>query len=166
MLHNLQSLTIALSIFSWVELHSLSAQDGKQEMRIERLAWLAGSWGSSQDARETEEHWMSPKGGLMLGMNRTIDKARKTSFEYLRIEQRSTAAGKRTIWYVASPSGNAPTEFKLTKLENEEVVFENLTHDFPQYVIYSRNGDALTARIEGEIAGEKKVVQWNWKKLP
>jgi hypothetical protein len=37
------------------------------------------------------------------------------------------------------------------------VVFENLSHDFPQRVIYRRNADSsITARIEGTVNGEAR----------
>jgi len=48
-------------------------------------------------------------------------------------------------------------------LTSEKVVFENLSHDFPQRIIYSRAGDKLTARIEDE-SGEKGM-QWSWTKM-
>jgi hypothetical protein len=40
------------------------------------------------------------------------------------------------------------------------VVFENEAHDFPQRVIYRREGDRLLARIEGKIGGKERSADW------
>ena len=52
------------------------------------LAWLAGSWVERKDGVETEEHWLPPKGGMMVAMNRTVrGPGKRTSFELLRIDE-------------------------------------------------------------------------------
>jgi hypothetical protein len=54
---------------------------------------------------------------------------------------------------VANPNANCPqTDFKLTRLARQEVVFENPAHDYPKRVIYRKNSDgSLVASID---AGE------------
>jgi hypothetical protein len=42
-------------------------------------------------------------------------------------------------------------------------VFENPEHDYPQRIIYQREGNLLIARIEGEVSGEAKGQQWQWQ---
>ena len=44
------------------------------------------------------------------------------------------------------------------------VVFENLSHDFPQRIIYSRKGKQLCARIEGTLQGKEEGEEWCWDK--
>lgn len=84
----------------------------------------------------------------MIGMSRTVVATRTAAFEFLRIEERGEA-----IYYVASPKGRCPaTDFKLTRLSGQEVVFENPEHDFPKRIIYRKNSDGgLTATVD---AGE------------
>src|SRR5690606_11418350 len=36
------------------------------------LAWLSGSWVGSADDGTTEEVWTEPRGGMLLGVNRTV----------------------------------------------------------------------------------------------
>jgi hypothetical protein len=44
-------------------------------------------------------------------------------------------------------------------------VFENLNHDFPQRIIYWREGEStLHARIEGSIKGKERKEEWHWRK--
>ena len=45
-------------------------------------------------------------------------------------------------------------------------MFENAAHDFPQRVLYWRDGEALVARIEGTIAGKEKSEEWRFSRAP
>jgi hypothetical protein len=45
-------------------------------------------------------------------------------------------------------------------------VFENPGHDFPQRLIYRRDGDRLTARIEGQAGGRTRTVEWAYRAAP
>ena len=59
--------------------------------------------------------------------------------------------------YLASPAGrHPPTPFRLIELDNSE-------HDFPQRIIYWRDGDTLHARIEGTQDGKPQAVEWQWQ---
>jgi len=128
---------------------------------VETLAWMAGSWGSAPGAMETEEHWTAPKAGSLLGMNRTTKGGKTVMFEFLRIEARPDG-----IYYLASPGGRPPTPFKLKESDKEKVVFENPEHDFPQRILYWKNGQSLCARIEGTQKGKPAGQEWCWKRLP
>lgn len=124
---------------------------------LPELSWLAGYWTSSEDGTTIEELWTNGSGYMMLGVHRDVYANGRSSFEYLRIMR--TREG---IVYVASPGGKPGTAFNMTENKDQKVVFENLEHDFPQRIIYSRSGDTLTARIENE-AGDKSM-EWIWTK--
>ena len=114
---------------------------------ISDLGWMAGGWQTDPTGRMvSEEHWMRPAAGSMIGMSRTRVGDRTVSFEFLRLEERGDA-----IYYVASPKGRCPaTDFKLTRLSAQEAVFENPQHDFPKRIIYRKNSDGgLTAIVDG-----------------
>ena len=96
----------------------------------------------------------------MLGVARTVRASGKTSFEYLRI-----AKSDKGIRYIASPGGGPATEFPLVSLEGKKVAFENKEHDFPQRISYWLDGDgALHARIEGDVQGKTRSMEWRWEK--
>lgn len=114
---------------------------------IQGLAWIAGDWQSARGGRaQVEEHWTVPAGGSMIGMGRTVAGNKTVEFEFLRIEQRGDE-----IFYIANPNANCPqTDFKLTRLSEQEVVFENPAHDYPKRIIYRKNSDgSLVASIDG-----------------
>lgn len=134
---------------------------GRQETEaIERLAWLSGCWTQSRANGVVEEQWMTPRGGSMLGMSRTVIGGKTTEFEFVRI-----AIVDGALAYVARPSGQAETAFPVKSIEDGVVVFENLSHDFPQRIIYRRNADAsVTARIEGTVNGEARGRDFPYKR--
>lgn len=133
---------------------SVSAAD------LSELEWLAGSWILTKGDRTTEEQWMRPSGGMMIGMSRTLDSGKVNGFEFVRIEQRGD-----DLFYIAQPQGRPPTEFKLLKSSQSEVVFQNLQHDFPQQITYTHNKDGgLTARIQGPGKNGPKSFSYEYKR--
>ncbi len=124
------------------------------------LGWLSGSWFSVDAGSESEEHWTHPRGATMVGMARTLVAGQTQFFEYMRIEARENGE----IVLLASPKGREPAvEFTLTSKEATKVVFENLTHDFPQRISYWREGNRLFARLEGDVGGESNSVTFEWR---
>lgn len=128
------------------------------EVSLDELAWMAGAWKGSAGDVSMEEFWTEPLGGIMLGLHRNIIPGRSPFFEYLRIEQRDS-----DVVYVASPRGLDATEFVLVSAGPAEAVFENQEHDFPQRIMYRREGDFMTSRIEGVLSGELMSRQWKWR---
>ena len=109
------------------------------------LAWMSGAWCSRVDGAEVEETWLAPRGGLMIGVNRTTADDRNAGFEFLRIE----AENGMPVRYLAQPGGQAPTAFALEARGENWIRFENPEHDFPQRIEYRRDGDRLAAVISG-----------------
>ena len=124
---------------------------------LDALAWMAGSWsGTSPRGIEMEEQWTVPKGNSMIGMHRDVGKGRTLGFEFLRIEQQGDA-----IVYLSMPNGRSPaTPFPLKEVSGMRVVFENPAHDFPQRIIYWKDGADLRARIEGTNNGKEGSQEW------
>jgi hypothetical protein len=125
---------------------------------VSSLAWLSGAWSGTSDGLFMEEHWMQPLGATLVGMHRDVKDGRTTSFEFFRIEEQ-----QGRLVYLASPHGAAPTPFTATEVLSERVVFENTAHDFPQRIIYWREGDVLHARVEGTVRGKLQAEEWAWR---
>lgn len=120
------------------------------------LDWLAGAWCTDDGKLTSEEHWLSQRGGLMLGMSRTITK-RGTEFEFIRIELDSKGAR-----YIAQPSGGPATVFELVEAKERSVLFANPQHDFPKRIRYTRHANTLTARIDG--GDDRSAREFVWKR--
>ena len=128
----------------------LAAPLAAQSSAIDRAGWLAGCWELRTPTRLTIEMWMPPAGGMMLGASRTTMGERVREFEQLRLVTHGD-----TLVYHASPSGQAPTDFRsVLPIVAGELVFENPAHDFPQRIRYRRiSTDSLVARVEAGARG-------------
>ena len=136
------------------------AQEAKNSLA--KLSWFAGCWEMTSSAKGVTitEMWMKPAGGLMIGSGRTVSGDKAIDFEFLRIVEDPDG-----IFYVARPSENKEeTRFKLMRSTSNEAVFENPAHDFPQRVIYRRDGAKLNARIEGTKDGKTRAVDFHYNR--
>ena len=110
------------------------------------FAWLAGSRSMKGNVL-VEERWTEPASNMMLGLSRTVRGDKVVEFEFLRIESRADG-----LYYVAQPGGRPPTEFKLSRWDGTEAIFENPQHDFPKRVIYRKQPDNVVwAKVDGGV---------------
>ena len=132
----------------------------EKKTTIADLAWLAGCWDGSGGGREYLEQWMKPSGQTMLGMSRTVMNGKTVAHEFVQIREQ-----EGDLFYIAKPSGQAEASFKLIKYNNQEAVFENPQHDFPQRIIYRLEKDgSLAAAIEGMSKGKLKHIDFPMKR--
>jgi len=126
---------------------------------ITSLAWLAGHWRSESDGSIVEELWLPPRGGILLGLNRTVaGDGRRTGFEYLRIQRNG-----EDLEYVASPGGRSPTSFRLVEQTSDRVLFTNPEHDFPKRIEYRLEGEyTLLVRATDD---EGRGPSWTWRRI-
>ncbi len=130
---------------------------GAAEPDIEKMAWLAGCWTSDSAESGSGEHWTPLAGGTMLGTSRTVRRGDTVEFEFMQL--RHLPDGK--LAFIAMPSGQRATVFPLLRISDSEAIFENLQHDFPQRVVYARDGESkLRARIEGMRNGTLQVIEF------
>ncbi len=125
---------------------------------INELDWIIGKWTSTSGAESMTEHWQKEAGAL-IGEAWFISSNDTISSEQLKIITRGN-----DIFYIASPSDQMTTEFKLKQLNDNEVLFENPEHDFPQSIYYKRlSSDSLYAKIEGKINDQPQAMEFFWK---
>ncbi|MHB1051063.1 MAG: DUF6265 family protein [Bacteroidota bacterium] len=125
------------------------------------LGWLSGHWIHETGKIQIEEMWSQPSGNSLIGWSRTIENGKLGFYEFMII--RRTAAGQ--FAFIAKPSGQEGAEFPLTEVREGYVVFENVSHDFPQKISYRLVGkDSLIGRIEGTVNGKFRMVEFPYKR--
>lgn len=152
----------ALVVLAASALSSFTASAQSTEL-MAPVAWLAGCW--SADGREpgSVEHWLPPAGGTMLGVSRTVKGGKTVETEFMQM--RSNSDGQ--LVYIALPSGQKETTFVLIKATENEVIFENAKHDFPQRIIYRRLPEKrMIARIEGMRSGVLRGMDFPMSRIP
>jgi len=127
------------------------------------LEWMSGYWLSCEGGREVAEVWLTPRLGLMAGVNVTVRDGR-VGWEMSRIAALD-AAPDAPFAYFAEPEGQGVTVFPVVDSGDDRVVFEQARgDDFPKRIVYERQDDALIARIEGVIGGEERTVRWRFRR--
>lgn len=120
---------------------------------VSSLEWLAGCWAIEGGEPGSGEQWMLPAGGTMLGVGRTVRRGRAIAHEFMQI--REVEPGR--LAFIARPSNQQEASFPLLRFGVNEVVFENLAHDFPQRVTYRLiDTRTLHARVEGTVNGPRR----------
>ena len=132
-----------------------------QDDQLAQLKWLAGCWELNRGNLLGTEMWMAPSGGMMLGASRTVAGPTVREWEQVRL----TARDGRVV-YTASPSGQSQTDFTATVVSDSGFTVENLSHDFPQRIIYKRHGaDSLIARIEGNTPSGPRGIDYPMRRV-
>ncbi|MBI3730798.1 MAG: hypothetical protein HY254_21000 [Burkholderiales bacterium] len=128
---------------------------------IQDVHWLQGCWQAAGAEAGSEEHWLAPAGGSMLGMGRTIRKSKTVAWEFMRIQENADS-----LVFTALPSGKQEASFQLLSLDKQRIVFENPRPEFPQRVIYQLNTDgSLLGRIEGKMKDQEKGIDFPMLKI-
>jgi hypothetical protein len=142
-------------------LTALTAGAAAAPPTIADFSWLSGQWCRTAGGESIEEHWLAPRGDLMLGISRTIRAGKTKSFEFVRIEVGTTTS------YIAQPQGRPPTIFRLTASGANWARFENSAHDFPQRIEYRRMPNGLLAEIAGPGKdGKENVIPIDYVACP
>ena len=144
------SLVVALTISGSFQAAKPAAED---------VGWLAGCWGFTRNGRHVVEQWMPPEGGTLIGVSRTVANGKTAEYEFLLIRP-----GANGLEYVAKPSRQPEAIFTASRVTATEAVFENPAHDFPKKIMYTRNGDTLTAAIEGPMNGQTRRIEFPYTK--
>jgi len=131
-----------------------------QAQDVTKLSWMTGCWELSRGSMVIEEQWTKPRGGIMLGVSRTVKGDKAVSTEFLKI-----APEGGVLVYTPRIGNREPVPFKLLRISETEVVFENPTHDFPQRIIYRKQEGGLFARIEAGEKGKEKGQDIPMKKV-
>lgn len=128
---------------------------------VGQLGWLSGHWRTEAAANGswTEEIWSGAEGRSLIGVNRTVRGDDTRAFEFMRI-----AADSAGPAFFGSPGGDPPVRFAMVEARHHHVAFENRAHDYPQRIVYRRDGDALVATIS--LADGSRPQSWTFRRRP
>jgi hypothetical protein len=124
------------------------------------LFWLSGCWQGRQGTAVVEEMWSKPAGTTMIGLGRTVKNNQTVSFEFMQFREQNG-----TLAFLPQPQGGAQVTFPLKESARSKFVFENLSHDFPQRVIYERKNSLLVASVEGTENGKFSRQEFVMRKV-
>lgn len=124
----------------------------KPKSKLEKADWLLGAWVGEAGGNRMSETWVKA-GNSAYKAETYLTFGTDTLFrEYSRLNK----AGSSLHCIITIPDQNdaKPVVFKLTKQEDDLLVFENQEHDFPQVIVYQHQGDSIIAEISGMQGGK------------
>lgn len=133
------------------------------------LAWLEGCWRGSVNQREFNEHWLPPRGNLMVGASHIVFQGKTQGYEFLRLEVRPDG-----VYYVAVQSGQKESAYRLVERSVDEAAgrndelftFANPALDFPSRIIYRRGAEGwLYATVEGKVGAAPRQVIYPMRRI-
>jgi hypothetical protein len=142
-----------------------AAPQASEPSPLAPLAWLEGCWRGSANRREFREHWMPPRGNLIVGVSQTVMNDKTLDFEYLRIEPRADG-----VYYVILPPGRNEAAYKLTGQPaagaDDEFVFTNPALEFPRKITYRHGAQGwLYATVAGTVKGADKEITYPMRRI-
>jgi hypothetical protein len=135
----------------------------KKAKALDKFEWLEGSWEGVTEEVTMRESWTKVSDELMTADAYVLAGTDTVFREYVKLR----AVNDSTVHYIVYIQGVPDsTSFVLVKYENDEALFENPEHDFPQRVVYKKMGiDSLNAYIEGQVDGKTKREEFPYKRV-
>ncbi len=127
----------------------------------EKMRWLLGSWRRETERSVTHETWRRLSDHTFEGESVRISKAGgDTTFT----ESLLLAEMQGELFYLPKVAENPiPVAFKAVAFEDDQIVFENVEHDFPQRITYKQPAaDSMTCIIAGPVDGKDRQVSFDF----
>lgn len=142
----------------------LSACSAAHNSQLDKTEWLIGTWENKTPEGSLYEKWGKISETEFSGMSFVIDGQDTVVFETIRLVQEQ---GKLVYIPTASgQNGGQAIRFPLTKFSESKLIFENPTHDFPQFITYTKLAkDSLIAEISGSVDGKESKQAFPMRRL-
>ncbi|AWK05016.1 hypothetical protein HYN56_12570 [Flavobacterium crocinum] len=132
---------------------------------LAKAEWFIGEWGNKSPEGELTERWKKENDSVYLGESYfVVGEEKDTVFgEHVRLEETN---GKLS-YIVTVPGQNQelPVSFEMTSATDNQIVFENPKHDYPNKIIYNLVAkDSLIAEISGLKKGKPNTERFVMKK--
>jgi hypothetical protein len=135
-----------------------------QSQTVNDLSWILGSWVMKTEGLELTETWIQNSEILFTGKGIGLV-GKDTVFQ----EEMQLSFRENGIFYIVKAYGQNNDGFVSFKLVNHgfnTFVFENMSHDFPNTIVYRKKDEnSLDAWIEGKKNGIIKTDNFEFKKL-
>ena len=132
--------------------------------KLQKASWLIGSWKGHNPEGNPSEYWEKINDSTFSGRGYFIIGSDTVSSEELRLEQHSDK-----LFYiptVKTQNNGEPVKFVMTSSSDNQLVFENPRHDFPQKITYNLIArDSLLAAISGIIDGRESTRQFPMSRI-
>lgn len=136
----------------------------KQTDDIKKTQWLIGTWENKTLKGTIYETWKKISDNELSGMS-YIEKDKDTIvFETIRLVQE-----QEVLFYiptVKNQNDGLPVRFTAKLISENQMIFENLQHDFPQIISYTNTDtNTLVAEISGTKNEQERKQTFSMKRV-
>ncbi len=132
--------------------------------KIKTADWLIGNWEGKTDQGVLTENWEIINDSTFSATSYFIKGKDTLHFETITLEQKA-----ETLIYNALVKGqnnDKTIAFPSTILNEQLMVFENPTHDYPQKISYIMvSNDSIVAEVSGMQQGKPSSEKYGMKKI-
>lgn len=126
---------------------------------IDSASWLIGEWQNQTPEGIVKETWIKKNDSTYFGISFYIIGNDTVSNESILLEQNGN-----NLFYkptVKNENHGQSVKFIKTKASQNQLVFENPRHDFPQKITYTKIAkDSLVAEISGLMNGKLNEIKY------
>ena len=149
-----------LFLISLLSLMLFSCTTRSKNEKIKASEWLLGEWVNQSKEGVVSENWSQPNDSTLVAGSFFIKEKDTLHFENIALTEKDGELLYETT--IQGQNDDKPIVFPLLSETENELVFENLTNDYPQKIKYQRNSkSAITISISGKQAN--KVVSEQFK---
>ncbi len=135
----------------------------KKYPQLEQAKWLLGKWENVTQESDSREIWTQKNDSVLFAESFTT--VGKDTVFYEKVE---LVARKDSLFYIVSvrdQNKEKPVSFYLTQSTDNQLVFENPKHDFPNKIKYTKIAkDSIFATIYGTQNGKETAVDFPMKR--
>lgn len=149
-------ISVILAILCLISCNSKTNEPSK----LDKIEWVLGFWEMVSPEGKVTESWIRTNDSVYSGIGKYTDTAGQT----LTTEEISIVLRDGKLLYiplVSSQNDGQPVIFSEVTFSDTMVAFENNNHDFPQRIVYVKQGEGkMLAYIEGEMNGEPARLEY------
>jgi hypothetical protein len=138
--------------------------DSAKNEKIKAASWLIGNWADKSGEGSLTENWVELNDSTFQAQSYYVKEKDTLHFESITLQQK----GKYLVYNAAVKGQNndQPVAFKLSLGTAQQLVFENLKHDYPQKISYTKiTSDSMIAKISGIQQGKPSSEEFSMKKI-
>lgn len=126
--------------------------------------WLYGQWQRQTANSSTTETWQKLNKENLQGKSVRVNKA---SGDTTFTESLMLCKMENKWYYFAKVAENRfPVPFELITISDGRFVFENPTHDFPQWIVYQQQSDStMTVTVDAPNDATSKPIVFKFRRL-
>jgi len=145
----------------------LLIEEGKSQsipLDFDKVRWLKGTWVNESNTGNIYESWSQVNNYELQGISYLIQGQDTIVKETIRLIIENDA-----MYYipsVKSQNEGKPIRFVMTRLSDNQMMFENPEHDFPQVIYYRQESkDSLLAEIWATDEGKIHKISFPMKRV-